>query len=300
MIEAFQRAHVSPNGVRPWIPGAVIEGRTGASQSNGAVLVLTPAGALAVRGLPTLPAGTLVTLKLPQHPSEPVSLLGARAPASPAAANMDAAGSLEEFESPLLLKRWPAFAEALAQAPAAAARAATGPDPTLPARVLEAQRASADGPTRGLSLLIDALAHGGHAELAGKLLADFVVLARLTENAEPENWSLALVPFVAGGAVQQMRVFTEKNRKPDDGARFAVELDESPYGPLRIEGIVRGERIDLSLACEGVLPKELATTLRATCSRVLIHTGHSGSLAIISPKAIHTLARPHTGPGLLA
>ncbi|MFN0042350.1 MAG: hypothetical protein ACKVSF_03950, partial [Alphaproteobacteria bacterium] len=127
-------------------------------------------------------------------------------------------------------------------------------------------------------------------------------LNRLARSAEHDGWKLALVPFAAGDGARLMRIFmrpASPERAQDDGARFAVELDDSPYGSLQIDGLARPKRLDLALRTAREIPLAMRRELTAIFTASRSALALAGALAIQHRPDLASLATPAPSPGLI-
>jgi hypothetical protein len=251
---SIPQADEAPAAPRPVIGTVLAE-----HPANGATLIATPFGTLAVNEKLALPPGTLLLLAPPDDP--------AAAPAAPE--------PMARFD-----KSWSALEATLATlghaAPEVAAylRADLSPQSgeRLAAGLMVLVAALRDGATRGWTG--DAVAHAlgaaGRDDLALRLGDEFAGLRGLADNPATNPWQVFLLPLIDGPAVRPIRLYLkrrgERRRRDagDDNARFILEFELTRLGTMQLDGFVRPRRFDLVLRSHAAL----AAPLRGAVERI--------------------------------
>jgi hypothetical protein len=106
-----------------------------------------------------------------------------------------------------------------------------------------------------------ALAAAGHDKLRAKLGSDMAELGRLSKDAATGEWQVLTLPLMTGAAVQPLRFYLRRRNDepdaPDEGSRFVLEAELSRLGALQLDGMVRGNRLDVVLRSHAPLPPDL-------------------------------------------
>jgi hypothetical protein len=87
----------------------------------------------------------------------------------------------------------------------------------------------------------------GHEALLTRADAEFSLLARAFSEAPPQQWQPLFFPFLHGGELQQVRLFTRRERKEGgkgradagEDTRFIMEIHLSQLGDMQMDGFVR-------------------------------------------------------------
>ena len=131
-------------------------------------------------------------------------------------------------------------------------------------------------------------------ESLDRLRSEFADLQKT--HANPQNdWVSVPLPFYDGTALQQLWMFTRKQKHPDDpsqpeSTRFVIDMDLTLTGPLQLDGLIRGKRFDLILRSERMLPQTMRADLTRIMDDALGATGSVGSLVFDVAKFV-TLPR---------
>ena len=140
-------------------------------------------------------------------------------------------------------------------------------------------------------------------ESLDRLRSEFADLQKAHTN--PQNdWVSVPLPFYDGTALQQLWMFTRKQKHPDDpsqpeSTRFVIDMDLTLTGPLQLDGLIRGKRFDLILRSERVLPQSMRADLTRIMDDALGATGSAGSLVFDVAKFV-TLPRIRAARDLTA
>ncbi|MBM3565819.1 MAG: hypothetical protein FJX42_06890 [Alphaproteobacteria bacterium] len=123
------------------------------------------------------------------------------------------------------------------------------------------------------------------ADLSRRLESDFRELSRTAAAPGEDNWRIAVVPFNAGTAVEQIRLMTrrpprdEPGRESDD-SRFIVDVTLSRLGRIQLDGLVRkkSKRLDLIVRTAAPLPETMRADIRRLFAQAGEATGINGLL----------------------
>jgi hypothetical protein len=107
-----------------------------------------------------------------------------------------------------------------------------------------------------------ALTASGQDRLRQKLGGDLAELGRLSKDEATGKWQVLTVPLMAGAAVEPLRLYVRRRggtaeETADEGSRFVLEAELSRLGALQLDGMVRGQRLDVVLRSHTPLPPEL-------------------------------------------
>jgi hypothetical protein len=284
-----QVAIVSVDGRPPvrLVPGAVIQGRVVGPDGQGATLIETAQGPVAVRSPVPLPPGAAVVLQVPPEGGEQLAVvsvngravLSAPLPTTPQAALPTPAALVNPAEPTLALAReWPALSDSVAALKqtdpngvaartldTAIPRPGLQLAPTL-ALVLGALR---DGDLKRWigDAPADALAKAGRPDLLARVGDEFAKLARLAEAPQSQqDWRTYLVPFNDGQQVQQIQLFTRRHQQnskdgetDDITARFVFDVELTRLGRIQLDGLAGEQRFDLMVRSRTPLSAEMRT-----------------------------------------
>lgn len=147
-----------------------------------------------------------------------------------------------------------------------------------------------------------ALAAGGHEKLAKRLADDAAELRRLGADSATGPWRVLTLPLLEGAAILPLRLFLRRRPKgmtapPEEGTRFAVEVELSHLGTLQFDGLLRGQRFDLFVRSHQPLGAELRQDASAIFRRVTAESGLTGEIAFTTAAQFAvtplTALRPH-------
>ena len=257
------------------IPGQVVGQRT-----SGQLLVDTARGLIALETRSAIATGTDVTFRVLAPP-----------PAPPGPTNF--ANTIAEM---FYFRQWPALDEAVAHmleaAPAATQQFLTGTvpqaNPQLTTNVLfflSALRGSnlrqwlTGAPLRTLER--------ERPELLGRINEDFGQMTRVFNDAPGADWRAALVPFLNGSALEQVRMYSRGRRgrndeeeDEQDQSRFIIDVELSEIGRVQMDGLVRGKdkRFDLILRTDAPVPPAMRRDIIKIFTDSTEATGVAGTI----------------------
>lgn len=149
-------------------------------------------------------------------------------------------------------------------------------------------------------------------ELMNRLGEEFRQVAALAREPVAGDWRIALVPFLAGAEIEQLRLFLRPYGDEEDGdtapkgIRFIVDVELSRLGRLQLDGLVRDDskRLDLIVRSEQPLPPAMQNDIRAIFEEANEITGVAGGLGFQSAPPDFVEVAPESGapkgPGLFA
>ncbi|MEK7244470.1 MAG: hypothetical protein AAB223_00435, partial [Pseudomonadota bacterium] len=222
-----------PIGTAPLTPGHSLAA-TVVSSTPGNTIVETEAGPMLLATAEALPKGLRLTLELAGPPRPPLAGTGDRA-------------------SPLGARGWPALEDTVIllkrEAPELH-RVLIGtqlarPDSTLAAGIVTFLAAlKAGNITAWLGEDTVRLLTRSRPDFLRRLNEDFRELARVADDPGAGDWRIAMVPFNAQTAIEQLRILTRRGNRdnPDgggDSTRFVVDVTLSQLGRIQIDGLVR-------------------------------------------------------------
>jgi hypothetical protein len=203
---------------------------------------------------------------------------------------------------------WPALDQALSaldkSAPQLAAqlRAALAPAtaPALAATLLFMAGALYSGRWPSLPVL-RALGAAGQDRLRARLDDDLAGLRRLGNDGTTGDWRVLTLPLLIGAGVEPLRLYLRRRESGPErdlaGQRFVIEAELSRLGAVQLDGLVRGNRLDLVLRSHTPLPQALRDEATALFRSTSAAAGYFGDIvfAIASSFAVDPLTelRPH-------
>lgn len=296
-------ATVSP--ANPAQPGAIIIATVIGHESSGEALLQTPVGVIRLQIPAAIPSGSTVTFELvestPPAPLPLTEMLAASAEPAPITELAQQWNSLQQVVTLLAGSgSAPGLDALLASIPGSlpvAGRTANSAAPPLTAQSI----------TSSLFVFLSALQNGdltrwlgadavrqlrdqGHDDVLKKLQSEFTGLTKqFTQN--PENhWQPLFFPLIVEGNVQQVRIFTKRDRKQgasadrkEEDTRFVIELDLSQLGELQMDGFVRrqGKEINFDMVIRSLsgLPPDIEANILSIYNNMGEITGYKGSLS---------------------
>lgn len=246
------------------------------SSTPGNTIVETAAGPMLLATAEALPKGLGLTLELAGPPRPPLA-------------------GTEERASPFRTRGWPALEDTVTHlkhdAPALH-RTLIGtllakPDTTLAAGIITFLAALKAGDIVAWlgEDTVRALSRS-RPDLLRRLNEDFRELARAADDPGAGDWRVAVVPFNAQTAVEQVRILTRRERRDDpdeagESTRFVVDVTLSRLGRIQIDGLVRRKekRLDLVVRTAEPLPAVMREDIRRLFTKAADATGIVGLVA---------------------
>jgi hypothetical protein len=243
------------------------------SSTPGNTIVETGAGPVLLATADALPKGLRLMLELAGPPRLPSAVTDGRI-------------------SPLVAHGWPALEDTAALLKRDA--------PELHRILIGTQLARPDSTLAGgIILFLSALKAGdlvawlgedmvrvlarSRPELLRRLNEDFRELARVADDPGAGDWRVAVIPFNAQTAVEQLRILTRRGSRddpdaPSDSARFVVDVTLSRLGRIQIDGLVRrkNKRLDLVVRTAEPLPAVMREDIRRLFAAASGATGMGG------------------------
>lgn len=291
-----------PESFQP-LPGVIPKPQIGqtiaatviSSDPKGEALLHTPVGVVRLAPGTALPTGSKVIFEVANivTPSTPVSEIPARTPLPELAREWE---SLKEIFSLLSNRSLTGDALGLPVFPGLLT-----PNPQTPNGTPTPQGMSA-----ALMVFMTALKGGdfrnwlgkenirwleknGHEALIKHAEADFATLARPFIDAPPGQWQSLFFPFVVAGELQQVRLFTKRDKKKETGqnkkgddTRFVLEVDLSQLGEMQMDGFVRKREreihFDLIIRSHKELSEEIQRDILGIYNSTGELTGFSGTV----------------------
>jgi hypothetical protein len=132
--------------------------------------------------------------------------------------------------------------------------------------------------------LARALTASGHEKLAQRLSEDAAELRRLGADEATGAWRVLTLPLLEGATILPLRLFLRRRPKgatapPEEGTRFAIEVELTRLGTLQFDGLLRGQRFDLFVRSHQPLAVELRQEAGAIFRRVTAQSGLTGEIA---------------------
>lgn len=126
----------------------------------------------------------------------------------------------------------------------------------------------------------------GRPELLSRLKDDFRELARVADDPGSGDWRVAVVPFNAQTAIEQLRIMTRREKRNEseespESTRFVVDVTLSRLGRVQIDGLVRSKekRLDLVMRTAQPLPAAMREDIRRLFTAATGATGIGGMLS---------------------
>lgn len=131
---------------------------------------------------------------------------------------------------------------------------------------------------------IDALQRIGKGNLPGRLGAEMASLNR--GDAPVGEWRAVPLPMFWQGEIQKITLYTRQDRDAygsdeNDGqqTRFVFDLDLSRMGPVQLDGLIKGQRIDLIVRTELPFSEPMRQAMRQAYTDALYSTELAGELS---------------------
>jgi hypothetical protein len=134
------------------------------------------------------------------------------------------------------------------------------------------------------------LEDAGHSSLLEKASGEFSALARQYSAATPGNWQPLFFPVAVDGVLQQVRLFTKREKKqnnstpqkPEDDTRFVIEMELSQLGEMQMDGFVRRREQDMQFDLVIRSQQSLTPAIQKDIQEIYLSTaeltGFKGSL----------------------
>jgi hypothetical protein len=135
----------------------------------------------------------------------------------------------------------------------------------------------------------ESLSRSGRGELLERLREAARRSSATMTDANQGEWRVQSLPMLDGDAIVPVQLAFRRADEEESEAgarggakpqRFLVDIAPSALGPLQIEGLLAGGRLDLVVRSETPVPESLAQELSDRFSRSLREAGLSGALVI--------------------
>lgn len=319
---------VAKAGIAPGTPGSVITGivvisaqdttkpntasgaqNTGSTTAATSLLLRTPIGLVRLNASDKLPIGATVALEV----------VSARSPEEI---------QVQEIKAPVLnlAASWPVLDEVMetlaATDPALAAQTALRALPAATPRLgptllfFAAALNLGDARTWLGQTASAALEKAGRHDLLRRLGSDFSRIRRASEeptSREPASseWRPTVFPFLYGGSIRPLTVFTRHGNNRDDGdspqdTRFVLNVDLSALGPVQFDGLVRKNNFDLVVRSQKAFSELMRDDIRRLFREAIEPTQLEGGIQFqttnrfpVSPKDDYLRTRGHAADTMI-
>ncbi|MEQ9559116.1 MAG: hypothetical protein RIG67_25355 [Rhodospirillales bacterium] len=247
--------------------GQTLTGIVSGTQAGGQPIVETPLGPITLAGANPPPEGARVVLTVtsaPLPPAQPEPLLDN--------------AQLTLRQALFLDRQWPAMhevADTLAQAAPNTAQhllhaVLPRPDGNMTANILFFLSAVRGGDVRAwLGDNTVRVLQRVNPGLLGRMRDDMGQLSRLADEPSAGDWRIFMIPFLNGGQLEQIRLFTRPQAEDDDtehgpGTRFVVDVTLSKLGHIQLDGLVdtAHRRMDMVVRSDTHLPPDMRNDIR--------------------------------------
>lgn len=130
---------------------------------------------------------------------------------------------------------------------------------------------------------IDALQRIGKGNLPGRLGTEMASLNR--GDAPVGEWRAVPLPMFWEGEIQKVTLYTRQDRDANGGedgdpnqTRFVFDLDLTRMGPVQLDGLIKGQRLDLIVRTEIPFSEPMRQAMRQAYTDALYSTELSGEL----------------------
>ncbi len=131
---------------------------------------------------------------------------------------------------------------------------------------------------------LDALQRIGKGNLPGRLGTEMASLNR--GDAPVGEWRAVPLPMFWQGEIQKITLYTRQDRDAfgkdeNDGqqTRFVFDLDLSRMGPVQLDGLIKGQRLDLIVRTELPFSEPMRQAMRQAYTDALYSTELTGELS---------------------
>lgn len=126
----------------------------------------------------------------------------------------------------------------------------------------------------------NALGAAGHGKLQARLDEDLSELGKLASDPATGDWRVHMLPLMNGPTVQSLRLYLRRRgatqQNANEGSRFVIEAEMSRLGPLQLDALVRGRRLDLVLRSHEPLGADLREEATAIFRQATLAAGLHG------------------------
>jgi hypothetical protein len=133
---------------------------------------------------------------------------------------------------------------------------------------------------------IDTLTRAGKTNLLAQLSRDGATLTRVASEPAPGDWRGMMIPLHWQGEVHKVMLYTRRDGSEHSTAehsgggqtRFIFDLSLSRMGDIQIDGLARGERLDMVVRSQHPFSPPMQAAMRAAYARALEDTPLHGDL----------------------
>ncbi|HUK60726.1 MAG TPA: hypothetical protein VLV50_15955 [Stellaceae bacterium] len=138
--------------------------------------------------------------------------------------------------------------------------------------------------------IMRSLGSAGLERLRTRVEGDLAGLRRLGAESATGDWRVLTLPLLMGGSVAPVRLYLRRKEKSaggqdSPGQRFIVEAELSRLGALQLDGLVRGNRLDLVLRSHAPLPQAIQEEAGALFRRASAAAGYHGDVVFATASA---------------
>ena len=131
----------------------------------------------------------------------------------------------------------------------------------------------------------------GQGKLAQRLADDTIAMRKLSDDPSTGDWRVLTLPILQGNFPLSLRLYLHRRHAtPEEGTRFALEVELRQLGPMQLDAMLRGDQIILVLRSHRTLDSELRQVLKAVFDRALYASGLKGDISFVT--APQFLVRP--------
>lgn len=133
---------------------------------------------------------------------------------------------------------------------------------------------------------IDALMRAGKTALITRMAQDVTTLSRIANEPVSGDWRGMMIPLNWQGEVHKVMLYTRRDGSEQNGTehsgggqtRFIFDLSLSRMGDVQIDGLARGDRLDMVVRSQHPFSSPMQASMRAAYARSLTDTSLHGEL----------------------
>ncbi|MCK6418065.1 MAG: hypothetical protein L6Q57_03890 [Alphaproteobacteria bacterium] len=136
----------------------------------------------------------------------------------------------------------------------------------------------------------DTLRRAGRSDLLSRLSQESGQMARTFNDAPTGEWRTAALPLMIDQTIYKMALHIRREDDPEQHndeskgghTRFLFDLDFGRLGPLQVDGLLRGPRLDLILRSQQPFAPHMREDMRRLYTRALAETKLEGEIGFQS------------------